>query len=263
MMKKHNVFAILVLLFSLVVVTSSCKDDKYHHLFRKEKKKDKEKDHSNTEDCITLVSTENVDQDFHFWALEGDFINKQLYAENYADYASKIQPDKKYKLGYRLVPCKTMMPQYKYTQIEITCLTEVESDVKCDCKLQPILNDDYFSQHGSYAQTGAYIKDDKLYVKGYFISTDKMYAPDYQLYLKENFVSNIYPMHMLAKLDVKSLQKDTGQYTDLRSFEQDYCYDLKPIKDKYNMTMPPGKMTLHIELTLTDGNTEVIKYEIQ
>ncbi len=262
-MKKFQFLltAVLVLGFTLLA-TTACKDDSYSRWFKKERKK-KEPIKPKNDGCNTLVTTEGINTDnYHFLALEGNFSNKKLFADNYKDYAAKIQPNKKYKIGYELIPTITMDAQYDYTLIHITCLTEADYNTQCDCKNQSVINDVNFDLHSSNALAGAYIKDDKLYIKGQFISTDAQYAPDYTLLLKENFTSNVYPWHMLGKLDIKYLKRDSGLYTDLITLNKLYCIDLLPLKNQYNKTMQPGQIVLHLDIQLTDGKRELVKYHI-
>lgn len=261
-MKKFQFLLSALLVLGLTTMaTTACKDDSYYRWIKKERKK-KDPRKPKNEDCNTLVTTEGIEADkYHFLALEGNFSNKKLFAENYADYAAKIQANKKYKIGYELRPVTTLNAP-DYTPIKITCLTEVDNNTSCDCKNQPLINDVNFDLHISNALTGAYIKDDKLYITGQFISTDAQYAPDYTLLLKENFTSNVYPWHMLGKLDIKYLKRDTGLYTDMITFNKLYCIDLLPLKNQYNKTMQPGQMVLHLDIQLTDGSRELVKFTI-
>lgn len=131
-----------------------------------------------------------------------------------------------------------------------------KNESQCQCNLKPILNSVDFDNHSSFALNNAYIKNDKLFVKGYFISTDKMYAPNYHLFLNEGSPINNIKIQLKAKLDIKNLTKNDGLYTDLRSFTQDYCYDISELKQKYKQLTN----YLEIELVLTDGNSQTLTY---
>ncbi len=128
----------------------------------------------------------------------------------------------------------------------------------CLCQLKPILNSMDFEHHSSFALNQAYIKYDQLFVKGRFISTDKMYAPDYYLFIDKISKNSDVKIQFKAKLDKKYLYKLNDIYTDLRSFEHTYCFDLSSLKNQYKHLANQ----LEIELVLSDGQTQLLSYEL-